>query len=328
MGQYQDALTNFDEAYQIADQLKLPDFATEALRNSAEMNFKLGQYETAQSQFLKALSTSQQADDKTMVALESSGIGALYAARGQYDKALKALDAAVKGFQQLNSREWYSVEAMAGYGQLLSVVGLGAEGQKYIDDALKLAAQARVPPLINAEALNCLADSYFYRGDYSSASQQYQRALQAAGKSPNDQTLRAQVGLARTDLEQGRAQPAVMLLQKAMQDATSMGLKALSVQASIFYAQALLATNRADIARKQLGNALAQADGLGMQLELARVHYLLAKAGKPKDAGPHYQVAARILQSLSTQPGASHILDRPDLKAIYNAARSDQVGAT
>src|SRR5271166_3993757 len=331
LGQYQDALTNFDQAYQIADQLKLQDAATEALRNSAEMNFKLGQYETAQSQFLKALNASQAAGDKTMVALDSSSMGALFAAQGQYDKALGALGDAVKGLQQEKDNTWYSVETMARYGDVLSAVGRAEEGQKYIDDALKLAAQVKVSSVTNAEVLNSLGDSYLYRGDYSSARQQYQRALQAAGKTLTDERLRAQLGLARADLEQGHAQSAVPALKKIMQDASSMGLKAVSVQASIFSAQALLATNRADAARQQLEDALSQAGGLGMQVEVARAQYLMGKAliatGKPKEAASHYAEAAKILQSLSKQPGAEHILDRPDLKNIYAEARQNSGNA-
>jgi hypothetical protein len=64
-----------------------------------------------------------------------------------------------------------------------------------------------------------------------------------------------------------------------------------------------------------------------MRLELAHAHYLLAKASKPKEAEPHYKEAARILQSLSTQQGAGQILDRADLKEMYNTAKSKQDGA-
>jgi serine/threonine protein kinase/tetratricopeptide (TPR) repeat protein len=329
-GQYQDALTNFDQAYQIRAQLQLQDDATESLHNSGEMNFKLGQYQTAQAQFLKALSASKAAGDKTMVALESGSMGALFAAQGEYDKALAALDDAVKGLQQVKDQTWYSVEAMARYGDVLSMVGRGAEGQKYLDDAFKLAAQVKVPSTTQTEVLNAFGDSYFYRGDYASARQQYQRALQAAGKTLTDGGLRAQLGLARLDLEQGRA-AAVPALKKVMQDANSIGLKALSVQASILYAQALLATNRADAARQQLEDALGQAEGLGMKVELARAHYLMGKAatatGKAKEAALQYQEAAKILQSLSKQPGADHILERPDIKTVYNEVKSYQGGA-
>jgi eukaryotic-like serine/threonine-protein kinase len=330
-GQYQDALTNFDQAYQIREQLQLHDDAIESLRNSGEMNLKLGQYETAKSQFLKAMNGSKAADDQTSLALESSSIGALFAAQGEYDKALGSLNDAIKGFQDTKDRSWYSVEAMARYGDVLSAVGRGAEGQKYIDEAITLATQVNAPWSIKAEVLNALGDSYFYRGDYSSARQQYQRALQTAGKTPTDQSLLAQFGLARLDLAQGRAAAAAPALKKIMQDANSTGLRALSVQASLSYAQALLATNQAEAARRQLEEALGQADGLGMRLELARARYLMGKAvtatGKPSAAALYYQEAARILQALSRQPGADHILDRPDLKTIYAEAVASAGGA-
>jgi len=326
-GQYQDALTNFDQAYQIREQLQLHDDAVESLRNSGEMNFKLGQYETAKGQFLKAMNGSKAADDKTSLALESSSMGALFAAQGEYDKAFGSLNDAIKDFQDTKDRSWYSVEAMARYGDALSTVGRGEEGQKYIDQALSLADQVKVPAMTKAEALNALGDSYLYRGDYSSARQQYQRALQVAGKTLTDQSLRAQLGLARLDLAQGRAAAALPVLKKSMQDASSIGLRALSAKASLLYAEALLDSKQSEAARRQLEDTLGQLEGLGMHgVELARAQYLMGKAvaatGKPSQASRHYQEAARILQALSKQPGAEHILDRADLKAIYSESKS------
>ena len=70
-GDYQAALTYFQQAYEIRDRLKVPE-ATESLRNWAEMNYNLGEYETAQSQFLKAMEASRAANDKEMLALEAS----------------------------------------------------------------------------------------------------------------------------------------------------------------------------------------------------------------------------------------------------------------
>ena len=325
-GQYQDALTNFDQAYQIREQLQLHDDAIESLRNSGEMNFKLGQYDTAKGQFLKAMEGSKAADDKTGLALESSSMGALFAAQGQYDKALGALSDAVKGFQQTQDKSWYSVEALARYGDVLSIIGRGAEGQKYIEDALNLADQVKVPWTTKAEALNALGDSYFYRGDYASARQQYQRALQTAGKTLTDQNLRAQLGIAQCDLAQGRAATAMPTLKKISQEASSIGLRALALQASLGYAQALLDTKQVDTARRQLEDVVGQAEGLGMRIEVARAQYLMGKAvmatGKPSEAALHSQEAARILQALSQQAGVDHILDRPDLKAMYSESKS------
>ncbi len=227
-GDYQAALTYFQQAYEIRDRLKLPE-ATEALRNWAEMNFNLGQYETAQAQFLKAMEASRAANDKEMLALEASTMGVLFAAQGKYDAALSYLQQAMDGFKQINDRTWYSVEVLARYGDVLSVVGRGEEGQKSIDEALKLADEVK-DESATAEARNAMGDSYFYRGDYSSARQQYERARQIASKwSLPDQSLRARLGLASVDVEQGRSQMAVPALKKIIQDAGSSGLKALAV---------------------------------------------------------------------------------------------------
>jgi eukaryotic-like serine/threonine-protein kinase len=329
-GEYQAALTYFQQAYEIRDRLKLPDEAIESLRNLAEMNFKLGEYETAQSQFLKALDASRAAGDKTVVALASSTMGVLFAVQGKYDAALSALQEAINDFQQLNDRTWYSVETLARYGDVLSILGRGEEGQKYIDDALKLGEAVR-DESATAEARNCLGDSYFYRGDYSSARQQYARALQAAGKTVTEESLRAQLGLARVDVEQGRAQTAVPVLKKIMQDAGSAGLKAVSARASIAYAQALLATNHADAARQELEAALGQAEKLGMLLEQAGAEYMLGnvatRMGRTREAPQHYREAERILDSIiSKEKSAAHLLERPDLKLMYSEAKSYQGG--
>jgi eukaryotic-like serine/threonine-protein kinase len=331
-GDYQNALTYFKQAYEIQQQSNSTEDATESLRNLAEMSFKLGQYDAAQSQFVKALEASKTAGNQGMVALESSTMGVLFAAQGKYDAAISSLQEAVKGFQQLKDRTWYSVEAQARLGDVLSIVGQGAEGQKYIDSALKLAEEVK-DESATAEARNCLGDSYFYRGDYSSARQQYERARQIASKSAlPDQGLRARLGLARLSLVEGKAQAALPELKKIKDEAESMGLKALSVQASIFYAQALLATNRAALARDELGTAVGQADKLGMLLEKARAEFLLGnaatQAGKPKEAPLHYREAARVLQSIiNNEKSAARILDRPDLKAIYGEAKASMGGA-
>jgi eukaryotic-like serine/threonine-protein kinase len=65
-------------------------------------------------------------------------------------------------------------------------------------------------------------------------------------------------------------------------------------------------------------------------VEQARAHYLMGlafdKSGKSNQATPQYREAVRILESVSKEDGASHILDRSDLKDIYSAAKSSQGG--
>lgn len=331
-GEYQDALTYFQQAYQIRDRLKLRDDATESLHNLAETYVKLGQYDTALSQYLKALEARRSADDKSGAALESSSMGALFATQGKYGPALGALQDAVKGFQQVNDRTWFMAEAEARYGDVLSAVGREAEGQKSIGDAIKLAAELK-NDTVTAEALNALGNSYFYRGDYGSARQQYERALQTANKAAlREQIVISKLNLAKLDVAQGHSQAAAPVLKKLIQDADSMGLKAQSVGASVYFGEALLATNQADAARRELDTAVGRAEKLGLRVEQARAQFLLGNAsahsGKPQEAVPHYRQAVGILESISKEDGATRVLERADLKDIYRDAAKSYQGGT
>ena len=91
-------------------------------------------------------------------------------------------------------------------------------------------------------------------------------------------------------------------LKKLKQDADAMGLKAESVEASIYLGEALLATNHADAAREELDSAVGQAEKLGLLVDQARAQYLLgsaiASSGKPAEAIPHYREAVKILETI------------------------------
>jgi tetratricopeptide (TPR) repeat protein len=329
-GEFQDALTYFQQAYDIRN--KLNENATEALHNLAQTNVQLGQYDTALSEYLKALDARRAAGDKDGVALESGDMGALFAAQGRYDAALKAQEEAVNTYRQLNNRTYLMVAALAGYGHTLSAVNRGDEGRKRLDEALKLAADIK-NDVGTAEALNFLGDSYFYAGDYANARQQYEKALQLATKAnAREQMVLAKVDLAKLDVAQGHPAAAISALRKLKQDTDVMGLKADSVRASIYLGEALLATNQVDAAREELDTAVGRAERLGLRIEQARAQYLLgsalARSGKTQAAIPHYRQAVNILESISKQDGSARVLDRSDLRDIYHgAAKGYQSGA-
>jgi eukaryotic-like serine/threonine-protein kinase len=331
-GEYQDALTYFQQAYQIRERLKLSDDATESIHNLAETYVKLGQYDTALSQYLKALEARRNANDKPGAAMESSSMGALFATQGKYGSASGALQEAVAGLQQINNRTWFIAEAQARYGDVLSAVGREAEGQKYIDDALKLATELK-NDTVTCEALNALGNSYFYRGDYGSARPQYERALQTANKATlREQVVISKLNLAKLDVAEAHSQAAIPVLKKLIQDADSMGLKAQSVEASVYLAEALLATKQVDAARQVLDTAVGRAEKLGLQVEQARAQFLLGSAsslsGKSQEAVSHYRQAVGLLESISKEEGATRVLERADLKDIYRDAAKSYQGGT
>ncbi len=328
MDNQQDALTSYQQAYQIREKLKLTDGMAESLHNLAAVNLDLGQYDAAVNQYLKALEIARNSGDQNGVAINSSGLGAVFVSQGKYGSALSAFRESLKDYQQTDDHTWLMVEATGGYGDALSEVGRWDEGQKSLEDAVRLAIEVKNDSALH-QVLDELGDSYFYRGDYGSARQQYEKALQVATKSKSRTLLaNSRFNLAKLDVVQGRSASVIPVLKKQVEEFDSLGLKAGSVQSSIYLAEALLATKKPDEARQELDRTIKLADNLGLLVEQACVHYLMGQAldklGKRNQATPHYRATVRILESLTKEDGASHILERSDLKDIYLTAKSSQ----
>src|SRR5262249_31346688 len=103
-----------------------------------------------------------------------SGLGILFKDRGKYGSALGAFGESLKDFQQTNDETWLMVEATGGYGDALSRVGRWNEGQKTLQDAVKLAIEVKNDTVLQ-QVLENVSDSFFYRGDYGTARQQYEK---------------------------------------------------------------------------------------------------------------------------------------------------------
>ncbi len=320
-GEYQDALTYLDQAYQLRQKLNVPEDIAESLHNLAEANSKLGQYDLALSQYLKAIETRRAMNDQRGVALESESMAFIFAAQGRYGSAIGAMQDALKIFQQLKERTVFTVEIESGWGGILAEAGRGEEGRKSIDDALSIAQEIKNDSAA-AMARNWLGDFYFYQGDYASARQEYQRALETATHAGDrERILLSKVSLAKVEVKQGNQQAAVASLKKLSDDADSLGFKSVSVECSVYLAEALVAKKDYVRARAELDKALPRAEKLGLRILQAKAHYLIALSqmgsGSAKEATPHFREAVRILEAASKEDGASRLLERSDLQSAY-----------
>jgi tetratricopeptide (TPR) repeat protein len=332
LGNLQAALTYYQQALDINEKLKVSDGIALALHNLADTNRKLGQYDVAITQYLKAIDTARAAGDQGRMALESTSLGELFATQGQYSRALKSYEDAVKGFQATKDQTRLMAAALGGYGNVLSMVGREEEGQQKLQDALKIATDAKSDTYI-AQTLNWLGDSYMYAGAFSDARQQYDKAAAVAARAKDrEQGALSRFGLARLDVLQGRGNAATPVLQKLVEESDTIGLKALSVQASIYLGQTQLAARKLQPAEQELDRALNRADKLGLIIEQAQAHYLLGQlatvTGKEKQFGFQYRDTVKLLESVSKDPGVGHLLDRADLKGIYQDAVKAYQGGT
>jgi hypothetical protein len=80
------------------------------------------------------------------------------------------------------------VEATGRYGNALSEVGRWDEGQTSLGDAVKLAIEVKNDTVL-AQVLDQLGDSYFYRGDYRIARQQYEKNVAGCDQVEKPRTV-------------------------------------------------------------------------------------------------------------------------------------------
>ncbi|MGC2300347.1 MAG: tetratricopeptide repeat protein, partial [Acidobacteriaceae bacterium] len=316
--------------YELYQKLNVPADLGESLYNLAVVNTKLGQYDTALSFYLKGIDTFRSINDQHGVAMNEDGMANIFAARGRYGAALSSMSDAAKIVRQTKEMTWLTVEAIGGWGDLMAQAGRGPEGRASVDEALNVAHQIKNDASA-ALATNQMGDVYFYQGDYASAHQQYDRAVEIASKTSDKETaLLAKMNRAKTDLAQGHAAATIPVFRKLAQDADALGLKAVSVECSVYLAQASIATKNNAAAEQQLVLTLAKAENLGLQILQAKAQYLeatlQAQSGKKNEATIGYREVVRILDGISKEDTSSKVLDRADLKGIYADAQNAVAG--
>jgi serine/threonine protein kinase/tetratricopeptide (TPR) repeat protein len=324
-GAYQDSLTYLEQAYDLRQKLNVPADLGESLHNLAEVNTKLGQFDTALADYLKAIETFRGVNDQTGVAQESNGMAKIFAAQGRYGAALSSMKDALTIIRQTKEMTSLTVEIVGGWGHLLAEVGRGQEGRASLDEALNTAHQIKNDWAASL-ATDWIGDAYFYQGDYNNAGQQYDRALDIASKTSDKEViLLSKVNRAKTNLAAGHAPATIPVFKKLAQDADALGLKALSVQCSVYLAEAEIAARNNSAAQQELGLILARAENLGLRILQAKTQYLqawlLAKSGKNSEAIVNYREVVRILDAVSKEDNSSKVLDRADLKNIYSESQ-------
>src|SRR5258708_34847545 len=93
---------------------------------------------------------------------------------------------------------------------------------------------------------------------------------------------------------QGHPHEQFRTLQLLAEEADRSGLKHLAVECTIYLGQALIAAKEYPLAQEGLQRTLANAEKVGLQVSLAKDHYLLAEA--PPRGGAHGESAHHLPQ--------------------------------
>ena len=322
-GEYSESLVYYQRALDIRERLGDPSDIADTLHNMAETHTYLGRFKEAQDLYLRALEKRREAQDELGAAVESYSLGRVFGYQGRYAAALDSIEEALELYRRLQETGRDDVEALAEYGDALSLLGRFDEAGPPLDQALARARQLEDDALI-ARILKYQADRLFYMGEFGAARAPYQDAEQAAIASGDPYlVLAVRTDLARNEQMRGNPSGAVPMLESSMQEAESRGATYLRTLCAICLASAQIDAGRAADAERLLRRTLGDAENMGASPLVAQSHHLLAEAlrrqGNEADAARQTEKAAQILDEIQQEAGSDGPLKRADLSPIAGA---------
>jgi len=321
-GENEDALTYLQQALQIREKLNVPGDIAETLQNLGSAYAATGQYDQAMTAYMRGLDLYRKSGDNRGAAGMSHSMGLIFEYQGRLGPAIGALQDAVKTFRDMGDRSSTMADTLDDLADALAKAGRGAEGAKLVNESQELARGLKNDALL-ASALNAQGDLSFYQGDLKAAKSAYEQGLRLGSHSKDKETaLTLKINLAKVALAEGNSRSAAGDLRGLVQQADSQGLKYLSVASSVSLAEAMIKNKEYPPAEQELQKNLGKSEKLGLRLENARIHYLLATdlrlSGHASEAVGQYREAQRLLDEIGKEPGAEHVADRFDLKPVYS----------
>lgn len=315
------ALIYYQQSLQLRQKLNEPVYLAETLAALGDVYTAMGDYDQALSNMMQALDVARKANDAKDAATISGSIGKILMYQGRLGAAVSAMQDSVNGFRSTNNKSFELADALNNLAETLALVGRGNESGKLLDEATSLADQLKNES-VKSELLNTRGDAAYYRGDFKAARSAYEQAAVGAAKTKDrENSLIAKMNLARVSIAEGHSQAAIGELRGVIQQADTLHLKYYWLRSRVDLAQAMINTKDYAHARQELEDTLSTSEKLVLRLETARIHYLLGDvlrlSGSPSEAGQQYQLAHNSFEELAKDPGAEHVLDRFDLRAMY-----------
>jgi eukaryotic-like serine/threonine-protein kinase len=316
------ALIYYQQSLELRQKVNEPVYLAQTLSGLGDVYTAMGDYDKALENQMKALDNSRKANDTHSAAGVSQSVGEILTYQGRLGAALSAMQDSVNGFRSTNDKSVELVDSLNDLADTLILVGRGDESAKLLEEATKVASELKNES-IQSELLNTQGDAAYYRGDYKAARSAYEQAAQVAAKTKDrEKILIPKMNLARVSIAEGRAQAAIPELRAAIQQAESLHLKYYSLRGSVDLAEAMIKSKDYAHARQELDQALNTSEKLGTRLQTAIIHFqlgnLLKQTGDASGSAGQYRQAATLLDEIKKEQGAEHLLERADLRAMYN----------
>jgi len=323
-GDSDNAFSYYQQSLQLREKLNVPGDIADSLAGLGAAYQATGQYDQAVSTILKAIDLWRKGGDARGAALGSYQLGLVFQYQGRLGAALSAMQDAAKPLQDLNERTRDMADVLNDYGDTLAKAGRGAEAEKVLAESQGVARELKNDSL-QAAILNSQGDIQFYSGNLKSAKEFFAQALRAASRgTEHNKVLISKLNLARVANAEGHSQSVLAGLRSLSQEADQQGIKYLALESSVEMAVAMINGKDYAHAREELDRALGTSEKLGLRLQTARIHFLLGETmrlhGSAADAPGQYRQALTLLEEIKKDPGAEHVLERADLKPIYEGA--------
>jgi serine/threonine protein kinase/tetratricopeptide (TPR) repeat protein len=320
-GEADDALTYLQQALELRRKLNLPADIAETMGSLGEAYTSKGQYDRALSSFMDALGLWRKAGDVQNASAEYNEMGLVFLYQARMGAAIDAMQDAVKGLRDAGEHNRDFAEFLANLADALAQAGRGGESLKLLEEAAGIAHELKNPAL-EATVLDAQGNVRMYAGDLKGAKISFEQALRAASQGKEkEKTLTAKMNLAKVAIAEGRPQAALSDLRLVSQQASVAGLQYLSLQSSLSLAEALVKSKDYAGAKDQLERILGTSDRLGTRVLTAKINYWIAnsmRATGNTEAAARYSQTLSLLDSLKKEAGSEHLLERSDLRSIYD----------
>jgi eukaryotic-like serine/threonine-protein kinase len=317
----ENALIYYQQSLQLRQKVNDPVALAATLSGIGDVYTAMGDYDKSLESLMKALDVSRKANDVKAAAGVSQSIGKILMYQGRLGGAVSAMQDSVNGFRSTNNKGMELADSLNDLADTLILVGRGEESGKLLEEATGVANELKNES-IQSELLNTQGDMAFYRGDYKAARSAYEAAQVAAKKKDREKTLIPKMNLARVSIAEGRAQAAIPELRAVIQQFDRLHLKYYWLCSSVDLTEAMIKGKDYVRARQGLDQTLNTSEKIGARLQTAIIHFqlgnLLKQTRDSSGAAGQYRQAATILDEIRKEQGAEHILERADLKTIYN----------
>jgi eukaryotic-like serine/threonine-protein kinase len=330
-GQSEDALTYYQQALALREKLNNPADIADTLHDLGEAYTRTAQYDQAIASYMHALQLRRNANDAHNTALDQHSIGMVFLNQGRFGASVSNLNESVQGFRAAKDRSRIMAQVLIDYADALARAGRGDEVGKNLEEAQSLATELKNDKLI-ADVHNTQGDLAFYSGETKAAKEQYQQALQMAMRAKAPETvLISKLNLARVAIAEGRSAAVTTDLRGISADADRQGMKYLELLSSVDLATALVNNKDYAQAKEVLDQTLNTSEKLGVRLQTALIHYQLGNLAKQKGdrqgAAAEYRQAVGMLDEIMKEQGAEKVLQRVDLKLVYERATQGATAA-